>query len=120
MDDLEELAIAFVAKFHPGVTLGYDALQILAQHSWPGNVRELRNAIERATILVGSAWLVCRATLREIGERVGAFDEFAQACVNRWAHEQLAENIDFAAELVVGDRLDEFLGGDGCVAIELL
>jgi transcriptional regulator with GAF, ATPase, and Fis domain len=24
-----------------------------AQHSWPGNVRELRNAIERATILVG-------------------------------------------------------------------
>jgi len=54
MDDLEELAVAFVAKFHPGVTLGYDALQILSQHSWPGNVRELRNAIERATILVGT------------------------------------------------------------------
>jgi two-component system response regulator FlrC len=29
-------------------------LRILAQHSWPGNIRELRNAIERATILVGS------------------------------------------------------------------
>jgi transcriptional regulator with PAS, ATPase and Fis domain len=27
---------------------------VLAQHGWPGNVRELRNAIERATILVGS------------------------------------------------------------------
>jgi transcriptional regulator with PAS, ATPase and Fis domain len=26
----------------------------MAQHSWPGNVRELRNALERATILVGS------------------------------------------------------------------
>jgi transcriptional regulator with PAS, ATPase and Fis domain len=26
----------------------------MAQHAWPGNVRELRNAIERATILVGS------------------------------------------------------------------
>jgi DNA-binding NtrC family response regulator len=54
MGDLEELATAFAAKFHPGVTLGRHALQILAQHSWPGNVRELRNAIERATILVGS------------------------------------------------------------------
>ena len=54
MDDLEQLAVAFAAKFHPGVTLGRQALQILAQHSWPGNVRELRNAIERATILVGS------------------------------------------------------------------
>ena len=28
-------------------------MQVLIQHSWPGNVRELRNAIERATILVG-------------------------------------------------------------------
>jgi transcriptional regulator with PAS, ATPase and Fis domain len=53
MDDLEELAISFVAKFSPGVSLGRDALRVLAQHSWPGNVRELRNAIERATILAG-------------------------------------------------------------------
>jgi DNA-binding NtrC family response regulator len=54
MSDLEDLAVSFVARFHPGVTLGREALQILARHSWPGNVRELRNAIERATILVGS------------------------------------------------------------------
>jgi len=54
MDDLEELAVAFAAKFHPGVVLGHEALQVLAQHRWPGNVRELRNAIERATILVGT------------------------------------------------------------------
>ena len=31
-----------------------EALNVMAQHAWPGNVRELRNAIERATILVGS------------------------------------------------------------------
>jgi transcriptional regulator with GAF, ATPase, and Fis domain len=54
MDDLEELALAFAAKFQPGVALSRDALDIMAQHSWPGNVRELRNAIERASILVGT------------------------------------------------------------------
>jgi transcriptional regulator with PAS, ATPase and Fis domain len=54
MDDLEELTVSFVAKFLPGVSICREALQILAQHSWPGNIRELRNAIERATILVGS------------------------------------------------------------------
>jgi len=54
LSDLEELSTAFAAKFHPGVSLSREALQILAQHSWHGNVRELRNAIERATILVGS------------------------------------------------------------------
>jgi transcriptional regulator with GAF, ATPase, and Fis domain/CheY-like chemotaxis protein len=54
MSDLDELALTFAAKFHPGVSLSRDALQVLAQHSWPGNVRELRNAIERATILVGN------------------------------------------------------------------
>jgi two-component system response regulator FlrC len=36
------------------VALSREALDIMAQHSWPGNVRELRNAIERATILVGT------------------------------------------------------------------
>jgi transcriptional regulator with GAF, ATPase, and Fis domain len=54
MEDLEELALAFAAKFQPGVALSRAALDIMAQHSWPGNVRELRNAIERATILVGA------------------------------------------------------------------
>jgi DNA-binding NtrC family response regulator len=54
MSDMEELAIAFAAKFLPGVSLSRQALQVLAQHSWPGNVRDLRNAIERATILVES------------------------------------------------------------------
>jgi DNA-binding NtrC family response regulator len=54
MSDLEDLAMAFIAKFLPGVSLSPEALQILKHHTWPGNVRELRNAIERATILVGA------------------------------------------------------------------
>jgi transcriptional regulator with PAS, ATPase and Fis domain len=53
MDDLEEMAQAFVARFAPGTVLSRSALQILAQHRWPGNVRELRNAMERASILAG-------------------------------------------------------------------
>jgi DNA-binding NtrC family response regulator len=54
MDDLEELAHFFAAKFMPGIALSAEALRVLGQHSWPGNIRELRNAVERATILVGS------------------------------------------------------------------
>ncbi len=54
MSDIEELAVAFAGKFHPGVSISRAAMNVFAQHSWPGNVRELRNAIERATILVGS------------------------------------------------------------------
>jgi transcriptional regulator with GAF, ATPase, and Fis domain len=53
MEDLEELALLFAARFLPGSTLTENAMQILCQHAWPGNVRELRNAIERATILMG-------------------------------------------------------------------
>jgi transcriptional regulator with PAS, ATPase and Fis domain len=52
LSDVEELALFFVARFRPEVTLTQEALDVLRQHSWPGNVRELRNAIERATILV--------------------------------------------------------------------
>jgi transcriptional regulator with GAF, ATPase, and Fis domain len=54
LSDIAELAAAFVAKFYPRVSMSRDSLHVLEQHSWPGNVRELRNAIERATILVGN------------------------------------------------------------------
>ena len=54
MEDVEELATAFAAKYSPGIGVSREALAILNQHRWPGNVRELRNAIERATILVGA------------------------------------------------------------------
>ncbi len=53
MNDLDDLAAAFITRFAPGRTLSDEALQIMAKHDWPGNVRELRNVIERATILVG-------------------------------------------------------------------
>lgn len=54
MDDMEALSRAMMMKFHPGVSLSRDAMQILSQHTWPGNIRELRNVIERAVVLVGS------------------------------------------------------------------
>jgi transcriptional regulator with GAF, ATPase, and Fis domain len=56
MNDLDDLAVAFTAKFHPGVSLSQEALQVLKHYTWPGNVRELRNTIERATILVGTGY----------------------------------------------------------------
>lgn len=54
MSDLPEMATVFAAKLFPGVPMTREAIQVLAEHDWPGNVRELRNAIERATILVGT------------------------------------------------------------------
>ena len=54
LEDLEDLACFFATKFLPGASLSRAALQVLGQHSWPGNIRELRNAIERATILIGA------------------------------------------------------------------
>jgi transcriptional regulator with GAF, ATPase, and Fis domain len=54
MEDLADLTLAFVAKHSPRVSMSQEAMQILKQHNWPGNVRELRNAIERATILIGN------------------------------------------------------------------
>jgi transcriptional regulator with GAF, ATPase, and Fis domain len=52
--DVEKLAVAFLAKFGPGLSLSAEALEALGRHSWPGNVRELRNMMERASILAGS------------------------------------------------------------------
>lgn len=54
LNDVEDLAVAFAAKFRPGVTVTREAVEVLKQHNWPGNVRELRNAIERATVFVGA------------------------------------------------------------------
>src|SRR5579863_7099758 len=69
-----------------------------------------------ATILLGSAWWV--RALGKIGKRVGTFDELAQPCVYCGAHEKVAKDIDFLAQLIVGDWLDEFFGGDGGATIE--
>jgi transcriptional regulator with GAF, ATPase, and Fis domain len=51
--DVEKLAVSFINKFSPGVTINPDAMEILKAHDWPGNVRELRNVLERCSILVG-------------------------------------------------------------------
>jgi len=58
MEDLEDLAATFLARFGAGTSLSREATQVLAKHDWPGNVRELRNVIERATILVGSGRVI--------------------------------------------------------------
>ncbi len=36
----------------PGLVLGPDARQALAQYSWPGNIRELRNVMEQAVLVL--------------------------------------------------------------------
>lgn len=54
LEDLEELAVSLVARFHARISLSREAMEILAQHSWPGNIRELRNVMERAVVLVGT------------------------------------------------------------------
>ena len=56
MGDIKDLTLAFAAKYHPGASVTQEALQILQEHNWPGNVRELRNAIERASVLVGNGY----------------------------------------------------------------
>jgi DNA-binding NtrC family response regulator len=56
MEDVKDLTLAFAAKYHPRASVSQEALQVLEQHNWPGNVRELRNAIERASILVGNGY----------------------------------------------------------------
>jgi DNA-binding NtrC family response regulator len=58
MEDLEDLAATFLNRFGAGMTISYEAMQVLAKHDWPGNVRELRNVMERATILAGSGRVI--------------------------------------------------------------
>jgi transcriptional regulator with PAS, ATPase and Fis domain len=53
--DLEKLAVAFVAKYDPRLSITSEALEVLAQHRWQGNVRELRNVVERACIFAEAA-----------------------------------------------------------------
>jgi two-component system NtrC family response regulator len=50
------LAHAFVRRFageqnRGALSLGEDAIRLIAAHDWPGNVRELENCIKRATIM---------------------------------------------------------------------
>jgi transcriptional regulator of acetoin/glycerol metabolism len=48
--DIAELAQAFLAAEHPGVTLSAPALALIAVHAWPGNIRQLRHALTFAAL----------------------------------------------------------------------
>jgi NtrC-family two-component system response regulator AlgB len=55
-EDLEDLALGFVARYArsyhlPAARLAPSALAQLRAYAWPGNVRELQNVMERAVIL---------------------------------------------------------------------
>ena len=60
-----------------------------------------------------------KADLRQIGHGVGGLCEFLQSGHYGWAGEEFAEEVDFAAEFVVEDGLDEFFGGGESDGIEL-
>src|SRR6266850_5013175 len=49
--------------------------------------------------------------LRQIGHGTRVFDEFLEGSHDCGASEQFAEKVDFAAKLIVRDRLDKFLSG---------
>jgi len=52
MEDLEPLALHFLARFgQPQKRLDSSVLAALSRYPWPGNVRELENVLERAVIL---------------------------------------------------------------------
>jgi DNA-binding NtrC family response regulator len=50
-EDIEALALHFLEKEAPHLTLSHSALQALRLHTWPGNVRELRNTVVKAALL---------------------------------------------------------------------
>ena len=52
--DIPKLVQMFTTKFCPGVTVHPTVIETLCGYQWPGNVRELRNAMERASILIGN------------------------------------------------------------------
>ncbi len=56
LEDIQPLAISFIAKFSDkyrkaNLTLNQDAVEKLKRHTWPGNIRELSHTIERAVLL---------------------------------------------------------------------
>ena len=50
---------------------------------------------------------------------IAGFDEAAEAFHDHGTVEEFAEEFNFFAEFLVGDGLDEFLGGDAGFGVEL-
>src|SRR5215472_11673125 len=59
-----------------------------------------------------------RKRLRQIRKRVRTLHKFPQALIHRRTREKLAKNIDFLPQLLVRNRLDEFLRRDHRVAVK--
>src|SRR5580658_4893458 len=57
-------------------------------------------------------------TSGQVRQRVVAFDEFAEAGFDGWLREEVAEDIDFALQVVVRDGFDKALGCGGGLRIE--
>src|ERR1700683_782658 len=59
-------------------------------------------------------------TSGQVRQRVGAFDEFTEAGFDGRPREEVAEDFDFALQLVVRDRLDKAFGCGCGLRIELM
>jgi two-component system, NtrC family, response regulator AlgB len=60
MEDMEDLANGFIARFSasyglPARSLSPAAVALMRDYEWPGNIRELQNIMERAVILCRDA-----------------------------------------------------------------
>ncbi len=51
IEDIEPLAMHFLAQHDPMLRFSPCAMDVLVRHSWPGNIRELRNVVMRAAVL---------------------------------------------------------------------
>jgi transcriptional regulator with PAS, ATPase and Fis domain len=51
VEDIEPLAMHFLAQHDPMLRFSPAAIDVLLGHSWPGNIRELRNVVMRAAVL---------------------------------------------------------------------
>ena len=69
-EDLVALAHHFLAQTRPGMSLSYEALEIMRTYRWPGNIRELRNVImQAATLAEGKELRACDLPAEMIGAR---------------------------------------------------
>ena len=73
LDDIQPLAINFIAKFsqkyHKSqLLLSTTAINKLKHHTWPGNIRELSHVIERAVLLATAEVITEQQLLLEISD----------------------------------------------------
>ena len=84
LEDLEDLAMGFIARYArsyhlPATRLSREALARMRAYAWPGNVRELQNVMERAVILCADEEIT--SAQLALGAAGGAAAEAAPAAV---------------------------------------